>query len=170
MEFIADFLEYARPRPPRLAACDLGAVLLEAAQVALPAPRRRRWPLKRPGLRHLKVDTDASQVRQILINLLSNAKEASPKGGPIEMGLESMSGWALLWVRDRGRGMNAQELETLFDPFVTSKPMGTGLGLSIAQALAEGLGGRLEVQSQEGKGALFILSLPLAPETEGSHA
>ena len=171
--FIADFLEYARPHPPRLAACDLGAVAEEAAQVALSKARRRRWPLKRHGLRHLAVVTDASQVRQILVNLLNNGREASPKGGSLDVGIEEQSQWVCLWVRDHGRGIPAAELATLFHPFVTSKAMGTGLGLSIAQALAEGLGGRLEVESVEGKGSTFTLFLPLPPgggESEGNHA
>jgi signal transduction histidine kinase len=167
--FIADFLEYARPRPPRLVPCDLGAVVEEALQVAMTAARRRRWPLKRQGLRHLNLSTDASQVRQILVNLVNNAREASPKGGAIELGLEADGAEARLWVRDRGRGIPADALKTLFHPFVTSKPMGTGLGLSIAQALAEGLGGSLKVQSQEGKGATFTLTLPLAGHPEGNH-
>jgi signal transduction histidine kinase len=161
--FINDFLEYARPRPPRWQDCDLGAVAVEAAQVGLPLARRRRWPLKRHGLKKLALNTDPSQVRQILVNLLSNAREASPKGGAVDLGLEADGDWARLWVRDRGRGVPPAERETLFHPFVTSKPMGTGLGLSIARKLAEGLGGRLELLSAEGKGATFILLLPLAP-------
>jgi signal transduction histidine kinase len=168
--FIADFLEYARPHPPRLADCDLGAVIQEAAQVALPVSRRRRWPLKRGGPRRLMLRTDRAQVRQILVNLVNNAREASPKGGAIELRVLAEEGWARLSVSDRGRGIPVEELKTLFDPFVTSKPMGTGLGLSIAQALAEGLGGRLEVQSEEGKGATFTLCLPLGNTVaEGSH-
>ena len=166
--FIADFLEYSKPRPPRIEPCDLGAVLAEAAQVGLPLARRRRWPLKRQGLKHLACRTDASQVRQVLVNLLNNAREASPKGGPIEVGLQDQGLYAELWVRDRGRGIPAKELDTLFHPFVTTKPMGTGLGLSIAQALAEGLGGKLYVQSEEGRGALFTLTLPL--EDKEPHA
>jgi signal transduction histidine kinase len=159
--FIGDFLEYSKPRPPRIGSCDLGAVVTEATQVALPLVRRRRWPLKRHGLKRLECRTDASQVRQVLVNLINNAREASPKGGTIEVSLQDRGLYAELSVRDKGRGIPAKELETLFHPFVTSKPMGTGLGLSIAQALAEGLGGKLYVESEEGRGALFTLTLPL---------
>jgi signal transduction histidine kinase len=164
--FIGDFLEYSKPRPPRQAPCDLGRVLEEAAQVAISPARRRRWPLKQVGLKRLACRTDAAQVRQVLVNLLTNAREASRQGGSIEIGLAAEAGLARLWVKDQGRGIPAKDLATLFHPFVTSKPMGTGLGLSIAQALAEGLGGKLEVQSREGEGALFTLTLPLGPENE----
>jgi signal transduction histidine kinase len=160
--FINDFLEYARPRPPRAEDCDLAAVLDEAAQVAVSARQRRRWPLKRAGLKSLAARSDAGQIRQVLVNLIKNAREASPKGGGIDLGLERHGGHALLWVRDRGRGLPAGGHDALFKPFVSTKPMGTGLGLSIAQKLAEGLGGRIEAApADSGKGSVFRVHLPL---------
>lgn len=159
--FINDFLEYARPRPPKLVACDLAAVADEAASVALTARQRARWNLRRQGLRQLPALCDPGHVRQVLVNLLKNAREASPKGGILDLGVEQSQSEARLWVRDRGRGIDADQLGSLFQPFVTTKPMGTGLGLSLALKLAEGLGGRIEVQSTPGKGSTFTLVLPL---------
>jgi signal transduction histidine kinase len=159
--FVNDFLEYTRPRPPRCAPCDLGALLDEAAKVALPLRRRRRWSIKRGGERHLEAWCDAGHVRQILVNLIRNAREASPKGGVIELGLERERDWARLSVRDHGRGLPEGGQEVLFKPFVSSKPMGTGLGLSIAQKLAEGLGGYIEAEPAPGKGSRFTLWVPL---------
>ena len=163
--FIDDFLEYARPRPPKLAPCDLAALADEAAALVLTPRRRGRWPLKRSGLGELPAVSDAGQVRQVLLNLLSNAREASPRGGDIELGVARSRGEARLWVRDQGRGIAPEAMDGLFKPFVTSKPMGTGLGLSIAQKLAEGLGGRIEVRSAPGQGSTFTLLLPLLPGT-----
>jgi signal transduction histidine kinase len=79
----------------------------------------------------------------------------------VELGLRVDGAWALLSVRDGGPGIPAGEREGLFKPFATTKPMGTGLGLSIAQALAEGLGGGIDVESMEGKGSCFTVRLPL---------
>jgi signal transduction histidine kinase len=170
--FIADFLDYAKPRPPRIAPCDLGEVLDQAAQVAVSARQRGRWIIKHNGLRELQAVSDAGQVRQILVNLVKNAREASPKGGAIELGLEKQGAWAFLSIRDHGRGLPEGGHEALFKPFVTSKPMGTGLGLSIAQKLAESLGGHIEAEpAAAGKGSLFTLVLPLqAPEPAGDEA
>lgn len=159
--FINDFLEYARPRPPKLQACDLAAVADEAASVAFNKRQRQRWTLRRQGLKQAPAVSDPGHLRQVLVNLLKNAREAQPKGGAIDLGVEQAAGEARLWVRDRGRGIDAAQRESLFKPFVTSKPMGTGLGLSLALKLAEGLGGRIEVESTPGKGSTFTLVLPL---------
>lgn len=167
--FINDFLEYARPRPPKPAACDLAAVADEAAGLGIPA-RGRRWRLERSGARSLEARSDAGQVRQVLLNLIRNAVEAMPKGGAVEVGVARRGAEAHLWVRDRGRGIPDGQREGLFKAFVTSKPMGTGLGLSIAQGLAEGLGGRIEVRSGGGVGSTFTLVLPLTGPPGGVPA
>lgn len=163
--FISDFLEYAKPRPPRLDFCDLAMIADQAAQVAVSTRQRRRWTLKRSGLKQLAAFSDAGQVRQILVNLIKNAREASPKGGSIEIALERAGDWARVAVRDHGRGLPDGGHEALFKPFVTSKPMGTGLGLSIGQKLAEGLGGRIEAApAPSGKGSVFTLVLRVPGE------
>lgn len=162
-QFLEDFLEYSRARPPQLRSCDVGQVLDEALKVAFPRSSRSRWKPKREGVRSLRATLDPGQLRQVLLNLLNNAREASPKGGPIRAGLEAHAGQLRLWVTDEGRGIPAGDLNKLFLPFFTSKPMGTGLGLSIAHKLVEGLGGRIETRSTLGKGSTFTLHLPLRP-------
>lgn len=159
--FIHDFLAYARPRPPSLAPCDLGALADAAARVGLPAAKRRRWRLKRGGLKRLRVVADAGQLRQVLVNLLTNAREAQPQGGWVELTVAAKGGLARVSVRDGGPGVPAAAREGLFKPFATTKPMGTGLGLSIAQALVERMGGRIDVDSVEGEGSCFTVWLPL---------
>lgn len=158
--FINDFLEYARPRPPHAEDCDLAAVADSAAKVAISARQRRRWSVKRTGLKQLILRSDGGQIRQVLLNLLRNAREASPKGGVIELSLEREGRWARVRVRDHGHGLPPGSPEAIFKPFVSSKPMGTGLGLSIAQKLAEGLGGHIDARAAPGTGSLFTLSLP----------
>jgi signal transduction histidine kinase len=159
--FLSDFLEYAKPRQPRLEKLDPCKVAEAALGVVLPGDKAKRWKASWEKRDKVLVRADADQLRQVLVNLLMNAREASPKGAPIHLGLEKSKGWARLWIRDEGRGISKDAMDKLFTPFYTSKPMGTGLGLSIAQKIVESLGGRVEAESRAGQGSRFTVVLPL---------
>ncbi len=105
------------------------------------------------------------QIQQILWNLLLNATQAMPEGGEIRVEAERIrnrSGPAsVCWrVKDNGRGIAAGNLRKIFDPFYTSRQGGTGLGLAIVHRIVENHGGRIHVQSEPGKGAVFEIVLP----------
>ena len=159
--FLSDFLEYAKPRPPRLAAIHPAEVADAALLVALPGERARRWKASWGRREPLRVLADKDQLRQVFVNLMINAREASPKGGPLLLSCVKKGGEARLSVGDKGKGISPSDLEKLFTPFFTSKPMGTGLGLSIAAKIAQSFGGRIEVESVEGKGSTFTVVLPV---------
>ena len=123
-----------------------------------------------PTLMDVQVETDGIKVRQILINLLSNAFKFTVKGHVSLhlLLLEKQQGHSLVVkVRDTGVGISAEALQTIFMPFsranhtsmITAE--GTGLGLSISKYIAEHLGGTLEVASTPGEGSVFTLSLPV---------
>ena len=110
-----------------------------------------------------------TQLRQVLINLCTNALHALPEGrGQIEVGL-CMDGphQTRMWVADDGEGMDEAALQRIFEPYFTTKAPshGTGLGLSLARSVAAGHGGRIEVNSVVGKGSRFTLILPLCVQT-----
>lgn len=116
------------------------------------------------------VRTDEAKLRQILVNLLSNGVKFTAQGG-IALRVEhrpTAQGVRLHFaVEDTGAGISAEEIETLFDPFVQTatswqSPEGTGLGLAISQQFAELLGGRIEVQSVVDKGSTFSLELTVS--------
>jgi len=117
-----------------------------------------------PGLP--PVQHDADQLRQVLINLLKNAAEASPPGAAVRVRLaragEPTPGVSIV-VTDSGCGMDAATQATLFEPFFTTKPKGTGLGLYVTHDIVRRHGGSLAVTSAPGAGATFTLQLPLAP-------
>jgi signal transduction histidine kinase len=124
---------------------------------------------------------DETQLLRVLLNLLSNARDAVAAGGDIELRADIVetAGWPprlAVCVSDTGTGIDPEYLSTIFEPFVTTKPVGkgTGLGLSTARAIAVAHGGTLEVSSTLGLGTAFTLSLPwlsdLAPEGPGSQA
>ena len=117
----------------------------------------------------LRVRADAPKVRQVLINLLTNALKFTPVGGRVWMSQRVDGSNAIISVSDSGRGIPTAELERIFDPFVQidrastdHRHQGVGLGLSICLELARGMGGDLSVQSEKGVGSTFSLSLPLA--------
>jgi len=108
---------------------------------------------------------DPDQLKEVFMNILINACEAVGEGGAItiEEGekTQAPSGpVAVIQIRDNGPGVPTDLLEKVFEPFFSTKEEGTGLGLSIAVRVVEQHGGRLTVQSKEGNGTTFIITLP----------
>ena len=104
--------------------------------------------------------SDGDRVLQVVGNLLSNAFEATPDGGRISLGLGQDNGTIHVAVQDTGPGIPAEARERLFRPFVSNTGGGTGLGLAIAKELSVALGGRIDLESEVGKGSTFELVLP----------
>jgi signal transduction histidine kinase len=105
--------------------------------------------------------TDGDRVLQIVTNLLSNALRWTPEGGRVDLGLSAQNGEVKVAVSDTGPGIEPESVERIFRPFWSGDGGGTGLGLAIARELAFALGGRLEVQSEPGRGSRFVLVLPV---------
>jgi putative PEP-CTERM system histidine kinase len=109
-----------------------------------------------------KTVIDPDQVQKVLINLLLNAKEAVGERGEIRLATEQEDGWAILSVSDNGCGISKEFLEhSLFHPFKTTKRQGMGIGLFQSKMIVEAHQGRIEVESEEGKGSTFRVLLPL---------
>jgi PAS domain S-box-containing protein len=112
---------------------------------------------------------DRDRVKQILLNLLSNAVKFTPAGGRISISCAAANDRVTLTVHDTGIGIPANELGSIFEPFVqlgrslTTGHEGTGLGLAIGRDLARAMGGDLTVESTVGQGSVFTLTLPRAP-------
>jgi two-component system, NtrC family, sensor kinase len=119
----------------------------------------------------------ASQINQVLMNILSNAVQAIEGPGHIWIstlalkefkGLKNTTGWIQISIQDSGNGMSAETLEKIFDPFFTTKGVGqgTGLGLSISYGIIQSHGGEIQVRSEQGVGTEFTVVLPVAPPSE----
>ena len=109
--------------------------------------------------------TDAEAIRKLLLNLLSNALKFTPKGGSVRVRVKTEGRFVKITVADTGKGMDSDTLAHLFDRFMDGgqnpmPPRGLGLGLPICQRIAQGHGGMIVAQSEEGKGSLFTVSLP----------
>ncbi len=109
--------------------------------------------------------TDPGAVRQILLNLLTNARDAvaGRERKEITVTASAEDGWVAISVADTGGGMSAEVLNRLFDPFFSTKPVGegTGLGMSVSQNLAKRLGAHIEVESQVDEGTVVTVHLPV---------
>ncbi|MBI3361894.1 MAG: sensor histidine kinase, partial [Chloroflexi bacterium] len=113
---------------------------------------------------------DRDRLKQLLINLLSNALKYTPQGGRVTLGLARVNNWARLTVSDTGPGIPAEDLSRIFERFYRVDKArnraqgGAGLGLAIAQRIARMHGGRIEVASEgvPGRGSTFSVWLPLA--------
>jgi signal transduction histidine kinase len=104
---------------------------------------------------------DAVQFKKVLVNLLLNAKEATDERGVVKVSTRPSNGSIVLSVRDDGRGMSREFMERqLFHPFQTTKKQGMGIGLFQSKKIVEEHGGRIEVESKEGKGTTFRVYLP----------
>ena len=108
---------------------------------------------------------DATQLGQVVRNLVMNAAQAMPDGGTLTLHsvLDATRGQVALRFEDTGCGIPPENLERIFRPFVTTRPKGTGLGLPIAQKIVDHHGGRIEAQSRIGEGTCFTVWLPLMP-------
>jgi signal transduction histidine kinase len=159
---LTDLLQTARPHLPEVYLSDLNitvehAVVL-ACQQALSTQIRIELQ-KEPGLP--SVEHDSGQIHQLLLNLLLNAVQAIDGAGTIRVEVSFLNGNAAITVVDTGRGIAPEHLPNIFRPFYTTKGNGTGLGLSLARQIAEEHHGRIEVTSEVGKGATFMVILPL---------
>jgi two-component system nitrogen regulation sensor histidine kinase NtrY len=153
------FARFARlPAGPR-ESLDLTAWAAQALAVHAGHPRLAlRWE---PGPA-LPVEGDRDQLAQLLHNLLKNADEAMPQGGPVTVRTRLDGEVALLEVEDGGPGIPSDERAQVFDPGFTRKPEGWGLGLALAARIAAAHGGTLEVDGSALGGALLRLRLPLS--------
>jgi len=109
---------------------------------------------------------DSEQLEEVFMNLGWNAIQAMPQGGRITIEAHSEGEYANIRFSDTGVGIPEEHLKKLFLPFFTTKSHGTGLGLSIAHGVVKNHRGTLEVESQEGKGTTFLLTLPLKEEAD----
>jgi signal transduction histidine kinase len=163
---IRRFLDSSRALTPAPEPVEVAALVDEALSLSVSADARARIAIVRecdPALG--AVVTDPGLLRHVLTNLISNAVDAMPAGGRLTLRAARDGGQLELSVADTGVGMAPEERRRIFEPFYSTKPpgRGTGLGLAICREIAAALNGRIEVESEPGKGSKFTLVVP-APE------
>ncbi|MEO6775403.1 MAG: HAMP domain-containing sensor histidine kinase [Kofleriaceae bacterium] len=112
---------------------------------------------------HTKVEGDPRRLKEALINLVSNAIEATPHGGAVTLRVRNGGPEAVVEVEDTGRGISAEDLNRLGTSFFTTRPNGTGLGVVLAQSVITQHGGSLAYRSTVGRGTVATIKLPCSP-------
>jgi signal transduction histidine kinase len=158
---VTRFLDFARPLELRRSPVDLN----ELIDRAIDRIERRDPPIGVSIHRNYSPDVsplplDAELMERVFYNLLLNAAEASTEGDPVTVKTRPVPGGAEASVIDRGVGIDPAQLESVFNPFFTTKPAGTGLGLAIVSKIVDQHGGRIGVESEPGQGTVFRIVLP----------
>jgi len=170
-------LRFASPAEPRLAPLDLGPWVRSFREEARPVLRDREIEVMPAD--SLIVHADAGQLTQVILNLVTNAHDASAAGATITIGtsaaetipflrerLDEPHRFAVVFVRDRGLGIRPDLLDQIFEPLFTTKRYGgTGLGLAVVRQIVSEHGGKVVVESEPGSGSTFYVALPLAQPT-----
>jgi signal transduction histidine kinase len=165
---LQEFLNFSRPLVPlSLQRTDLADLAREVVELHDGMARERRVEVSVVAAGVEALRSDPRKIKQVVINLLQNALEASPPGERIELEVSrAASGELVLGVRDHGPGLDASLADRAFDAGVTSKESGSGLGLTVARALARQHGGEIDLESPPGGGCLAVLRLPPEPPAE----
>jgi len=163
---VMDMLDFSRPLEIRPCQTEMGEVIKECIAITEAMAEQKKVTLKREFSSDLNpVSIDAMRIKQVLINLLVNAIQASPEGEEVIVSGKREKSGMIIDIKDRGNGIDPDTMEEIFDPFFTTKKEGTGLGLPIAKRIVEAHAGRLEVLSRTGEGAVFRIVLPVQDRT-----
>lgn len=159
---ITRFLEFARPMSLRLDETDLNAVIDRAVADL----ERRQPPLNvtiyknySPDIRPFQLDGEL--IERVVHNLLLNAAQASRPKGAVTVKTRLVGGEVEIAVIDRGSGIDPKHVESIFNPFFTTKADGVGLGLAIVSKIVDEHGGKMVVESEPGQGSVFRIFLPI---------
>ncbi|MEW6571617.1 MAG: ATP-binding protein [Nitrospirota bacterium] len=159
---IINLLTFAKPTIPQMSYFDMNGIIKGTIELVTKMYSNK-------GVRlDTSLDTsipeilvDQHLIRQVLLNLLINALDATEKGGRVRVSAEAVDGNIKVCVVDSGKGIKEEDINQIFDPFFTKKTDGTGLGLSIAENILKEHGGKIAVESFENKGSTFCFFLPI---------
>jgi hypothetical protein len=161
---VNNLLEFARPRARASVRTDLRTVLANAAESVETSFGSCRLAISADGADGpVEVLGDPRELEQVFVNLLTNARDASPEGGMITCEIAREDGSARVSIADRGPGVSAEAGKKLFQPFFTTKKSGgMGLGLAISRDIVRRFGGEIGLSAREGGGTVAWVTLPLA--------
>ena len=159
---ITQFLGALRPAPPQLKIASLNEVVAKTVALLRPELENRGVTVKEKLARNLTATPiDATQMQQVLVNLVKNAAQAMTTDGTLTLQTGESSDGVWMSVADTGGGIPQEQINRIFDPFYTTKKKGSGLGLMIVQRIVRAHGGKVDLESHVGRGTTFRVWLPL---------
>jgi PAS domain S-box-containing protein len=159
---ITQFLQAIRPAPLQLKLNSLNGVVEKTLELLRPELDNRGLTVKTKLARHLTATPiDATQMQQVLVNLVKNAMQAMTTGGTLTLQTGENNDNVWVSVADTGGGIPQEQISRIFEPFYTTKKKGSGLGLMIVQRIVRAHNGRIELESHVGRGTTFRVWLPL---------
>jgi signal transduction histidine kinase len=176
---LTDFLDFARPQTPKRVPTEPGELLEAVSKLAAETAKMSGIQVRVESLGSMPtVLVDSAQMKQVLLNLVINAIQAMPSGGEVVLRTARTLESIVLEVQDEGVGIPPEDLERVFNPFVTTRPEGTGLGLSIAYQIVNQHGGHIAARRNPERGMTFAVTLPMGTDADhpeavlqgGSHA
>jgi signal transduction histidine kinase len=159
---VTQFLQAIRPTTPQLKAASLNDVVHKTLELLQPELENRGLNVRVKLDKHLPMaPIDATQMQQVLVNLVKNAMQATTKGGAITLRTGEGTDGVWISVTDTGGGIPQEQINRIFEPFYTTKKKGTGLGLMIVQRIVRAHGGRIDLESHVGRGTTFRIWVPM---------
>lgn len=156
---VGDLLEFARGREPKFVEVELNNLISSVfRRLSINTDNVIFSIDSNPG--SVVVSADLEQIEQVFINLFTNAVEAMPDGGRISVRIDGVGDAVKLIFKDSGKGISKDAIDKIFEPFFTTKDKGTGLGLAIVFNIIKKHGGDITVESEEGRGTTFTITLP----------
>jgi signal transduction histidine kinase len=157
---VLNMLDFAKPLTISRKSCDVNQILKQANEAVYEIAHRRNIKIDIKKTDPADCNVDAGKILQVLINLFSNAIEASPDGGTVTVSLLNHENVMLIEVSDKGKGVDESIAEKIFEPFISAKSKGTGLGLSISRKIVEAHAGKLAYRNNTDAGTTFRISIP----------
>jgi two-component system, NtrC family, sensor histidine kinase HydH len=164
---VVEFLDFARPQQPRFEPGNINEVLVKVLDFVGPELKRQRIELVTDLAADLPAHSlDRDLCYRAILNIVMNALQAMAEGDRLQVSsARSGQGMIQVVIRDSGKGIAADKLEYIFQPFFSDKNKGTGLGLAITKNIIENHGGEVMVASREGEGTSFTLTLPVGEQS-----
>ncbi|HLA50963.1 MAG TPA: ATP-binding protein [Thermodesulfobacteriota bacterium] len=170
---ITDFLLFAKPAV-KMTDVSLNDIIMDTVEIFKNSPECKGVDIQIKLQDGLMVEGDVRQLKQVFWNLFLNAGHVMPNGGRLEVRGQKIRGQGLspeprtltpefteITISDTGSGIDAEDINRVFDPFFTTSDFGTGLGLAVVHRIVEGHHGRIEVKSKKGDGTSFKITLPM---------
>ncbi len=158
-EIITDLLDFSRARPPSPKECNVNSIIKEAlADIEVPKNIAVETQLAK-NLTAILADPD--QIRRVFLNISTNAVQAMPEGGRLQIHTAVKGDFLEIRFTDTGQGIPREKLKHIFEPLFTTRARGIGLGMSIVKSIVDGHKGRIKIESEVDKGTTFTVILPL---------